>query len=594
VKAVHAVGSFKVKLVVYFLLLSLLPIAAAFWGFTSVAGQSETRRVDARLQAGLRAVIASYQERLDGAQREASGLARAPAFQTQIESRDLPALVHLLENSSNVRVTAEDGPSVGHPPAFSATREVAVYTRKGLVGTVTVAVPFDAALVETLRTKSGLGTGDRLVILRGSKIVAASPQLHGTVSVGAGRMKTVNVGGTKFRTLVAPAVADRSDVRFAVLSPQSRIDSANSRSRNRVLFGLLLSLALVSIVAYLEGRSIVGNLRSLAEAAQGIARGRLGERVPVRGRDEFALLGTAFNDMANQLQARLDELESERARLRDAISRFGEALAATHDVNSLLRVIVEAAVESTGALGARLTADDGRIVETGAVDTGDESLELPLTAARTTFGMLTLFGTSFDDEQRMTASSLASHAAIALENARLHRIVERQALVDGLTGVANRRQCEESLTTEIARAERLGTPFTLVLADLDDFKNVNDLHGHAVGDDVLREFAAVLRATVRDSDLAGRWGGEEFVLLLAGTDVLGGAHLADRVRTALSERSFLGRDGSVLNVTCSFGVAQHRTGDNARELFASSDSALYRAKQEGKNRVEYDAPVRSF
>jgi diguanylate cyclase (GGDEF)-like protein len=588
------VGSFKVKLVAYFLLLSLLPIAAAFWGFTSVAGQSETRRVDARLQAGLRAAIASYQERLDGAQREAAGLARASVFQKPIEARDLPALVHLLENSSNVRVTAVDGFSVGHPPSFAATREVAIYTRKGLVGTVTVAVPFDAALVETLRSRSGLGASDRLVILRGSKIVAGSPPVSGTVSVGVGRTKTIRVNGTEFRTLVAPAVADRSNVRFAVLSPQSLIDASNSHSRNKLLFGLLLSLALVSIVAYFEGRSIVRNLRSLAEAAHGIARGRLGERVPVRGRDEFALLGTAFNDMANQLQARLAELESERGRLRDAISRFGEALAATHDVNSLLRVIVEAAVESTGALGARLAADDGRLVEIGAVDSGEESLQLPLTAARTTFGTLTLFGTSFDDEQRMTASSLASHAAIALENARLHRIVERQALVDGLTGVANRRQCEESLATEIARAERLGTPFTLVLADLDDFKNVNDLHGHAVGDDVLREFAAVLRATVRDSDLAGRWGGEEFVLLLPGTDVLGGANLADRVRTALAERSFLGRDGSVLNVTCSFGVAQYRTGDDVRELFAASDSALYRAKQEGKNRVEYDAPVRSF
>ena len=116
----------------------------------------------------------------------------------------------------------------------------------------------------------------------------------------------------------------------------------------------------------------------------------------------------------------------------------------------------------------------------------------------------------------MTAGSLASHAAIALENARLHRIVERQALVDGLTGIANRRQCEDALTAEISRADRLGAPMTLVLADLDDFKAVNDVHGHTVGDDVLREFASVLKATVRDSDLAGRWGGEEFMLLLPG------------------------------------------------------------------------------
>jgi diguanylate cyclase (GGDEF)-like protein len=589
-----AVGSFKVKLVVYFLLLSLLPMAAAFWGFTSVAGQSETRRVDARLQAGMRAVLASYQERLDGAEREATQLAHARVFQETMESRDLPALVHLLQNSSNVEVNVIDGPHAGHAPAFSATREVSVFTRNGLVGSITVAVPFDATLVDILRSRSGLGDSDALVILRGSQIVASSPTVIGTVNGGVGQTKTLDVNGDRFRTLVAPAVADRSDVRFAVLSPQSLIDSANTNSRNRLLLGLVLSLLLVGFVAYFEGRSIVRTLGSLAEAANNVARGRLKERVPVRGRDEFAMLGNAFNDMANQLQARMEELESERGRLRDAIARFGEALAATHDVGTLLKVIVEAAVEATGATGARLLADDGRVVESGDPEAGGIKLELPLTAARTTFGTLTLIGESFDVEQRMTANSLASHAAIALENARLHRIVERQALVDGLTGIANRRQCEDMLLSEIARAERLGTPFTVVLADLDDFKHVNDVHGHTVGDDVLREFASVLRATVRDSDLAGRWGGEEFILLLPGTDAAGGAHLADRVRSALSERSFLGRDGEVVTVTCSFGVSQHRAGDDERELFAAADRALYRAKRDGKNRVEIDAPIRSF
>jgi len=589
-----SVGSFKVKLLGYFLLLSLLPMAAAFWGFASVAGQSETRKVDARLQAGLRAVLASYQERVDGAQREATGLARLPVFQRELEGRDLPAIYHRLQSSSNVSVTAVDGFTVGHPPSFSVSRKVTVVTRKGPVGAVTVSVPFDATLVEILRARSGLGPGEALVILRGERVVASSPAVVGKVHVGSGQTKTITVGSDRFRTLVAPAVADLPSVRFAVMSPQSVIDAANSSSRNRLLLGLLLSLGVVSLIAYFEGRSIVRTLRTLAEAAHGIARGRLSERVPVRGRDEFALLGSAFNDMANQLQARLAELEDERGRLRGAITRFGEALAATHDVGTLLRVIVEAAVEATGAAGARLVADDGRIVETGDPDADGERLELPLIAGRTTFGKLSLVGEVFDEEQRMTAGSLASHAAIALENARLHRIVERQALVDGLTGIANRRQCEEALTAEISRADRLGAPMTLVLADLDDFKAVNDLHGHTVGDDVLREFASVLKATVRDSDLAGRWGGEEFMLLLPGTDAAGAANLADRVRAGLAERSFLGRDGEVVTVTCSFGVAQHSPGDHERELFASADRALYRAKREGKNRVETGAPVRSF
>jgi diguanylate cyclase (GGDEF)-like protein len=589
------VGSFKVKLVAYFLLLSLLPIVAAFWGFSSVSGQSETRRVDARLQASLRSVLSSYQERLDAAQQEANALARAPAFQTELRRHDLPALVHLLHDAPNVAVSGVDGHQVGHPPAFSATRQVAVVTRDGLVGTVTVAVPFDETLVDLLRARSAMLPTDALVIVHGSRIVASSPTVVGRLTGGVGQTRRVRVGNDSYRALLAPALADGPSVRFAVLSPQSLIDAANSTSRNRLLLGLLICVLFVSLVAYFEGRSIVRTLRTLAEAAQGISRGRLSERVPVRGRDEFALLGTAFNEMANQLEARLAELESERGRVRDAIGRFGEALSATHDVQQLLRVIVETAVEATGSTGARLVADDGRVVQSGDAGAPDaEVLELPLKVGRATLGTLYLVGGPFDNEQTMNANSLASQAAIALENARLHRIVERQAVVDGLTGLANRRRCEGSLTAEIARAQRLGAPFTLVLADLDDFKAVNDRNGHVVGDDVLRGFASVLRATVRDTDLAGRWGGEEFMLLLPGTDAAGGVELADRVRKALAERTFLGRGGAIVTVTCSFGVAEHRLGDDERELIASADRALYRAKREGKNRVELDAGVRSF
>ena len=589
------VGSFKFKLVAYFLLLSLLPIAAAFWGFASVAGQSETRRVDARLQAGLRASLAGYQVKVDAAQTTAETLARNRAFQIDLQRQDSRSLIAALREVPNVYVVASgEGLHVGRPPGFAAQRQVAVFARRGFAGTVTAFVPFDTSLVDAVRARSGLAAADSLVLVHNAHILASSPDVIGNLSLGAGRTQTVSVGGVRYRALVGPPVGEIPGVRFAVLTPQSLIDAANASSRNRLLLGLLASLALVSLVAYFEGRSIVRTLRGLAEAAHAIARGSLTERVPVRGKDEFALLGTAFNDMAGQLQERLHELDGERARLRDAITRFGEGLAASHDVDQLLRVIVEAALEATGATGARLVADGGDVVEIGDHGASGERLELPISAGQQSFGTLVLVGESFTSEQRMTAASLASHAAIALENARLHRIVERQALVDGLTGLANRRQCEEALTSEIARADRLETTLTIVLADLDDFKAINDLHGHATGDDVLREFASVLRATVRDSDLAGRWGGEEFLLLLPGADAIGAAQLADRVRSSLAERSFLGNDGTVVSVTCSFGVAQHTPGSDERDLFASADRALYRAKREGKNRVELDTAVRSF
>src|SRR4029079_7958257 len=110
-------GSFKVKLVLYFVVLSLLPMAAAFWGFTSVAGHSETRRVDARLQGGLRAVLASYQERVDAGQQEATTLARTRAFQKDLERRDQAAIVQLLEGGTHLCVPAPGGFRGARPPA---------------------------------------------------------------------------------------------------------------------------------------------------------------------------------------------------------------------------------------------------------------------------------------------------------------------------------------------------------------------------------------------------------------------------------------------------------------------------------------------
>jgi len=588
------VGSFKVKLVVYFLLLSLLPIAAAFWGFTAVAGQSETRRVDARLQAGLRAALATYQERLDAAQRSAASLARSRTFDLELQSSDLPQIVSALRGTSNIAVEGKNGVHFGRISPDSVTRTVDVVTSHGLVGRVTVGVPFDSSLADELRRNSGLGSADTLAVVFDGRVVASSPPVSGRVPAPVGQTLTTSVGGRRYRVLVAPALADDVRYRLAALSPQSLIDSANSASRNRLLLGLLASLLLVSIVAYFEGRSIVRNLRSLSEAARAIARGSFGDRVTVRGRDEFAVLGTAFNEMAAQLEARLAELEEERERLRGAIDRFGEALSATHDVNQLLPVIADAAVEATGAVGAVLVTDTGTVFGSGETSADGAQLELPVAAGRVEFGRLTLIGDTFDEEQVMAAASLASHAAIALENARLHQIVERQALVDGLTGIANRRHCEDALSAEIARADRLAIPLTLVLADLDDFKLINDRHGHAVGDDVLREFASVLRSTVRESDVAGRWGGEEFLVLLTGTEADGALHLAERVRRALGERSFLGKDGRPFSVTCSFGVAQHSTGGDERELFANADRALYRAKRRGKNCVELNEGVRSF
>jgi diguanylate cyclase (GGDEF)-like protein len=582
-------SSFKFKLVAYFLLLSLLPAAAAFWGFSSVAGESEARRVDARLQAGLRAGVAAYEEQLRAATLHATELANDEEFQRALADGDAAVALDKVNDYRDVRVESPRF-NVGEKPVPAAERQVLVLGPHRILGHVIAAVPFDHALLGRLWQRSGLFPDEKIVVVSDGRIIVGPGFLRGNVDAPEGRETTVEIAGARYRALVAGTIADRPGPTLAVLSPQEHIDAAAAKLRRKLLLGLLAAVLLIALVAYFEGRSIVRTVSKIARTANAIARGQLDERVPVKGRDELARLGVSFNQMADQLQARLVELESERRRLREAINRFGQALTATLEPDQLLRVIVETAVESTGASGGMLVGSDGQIFEVGAPYSGSDRLELPLRVGHETFGTLFLFGRRFEQDAVETANSFVAQAVTALDNAKLHRIIERQALVDGLTGLSNRRHAEDRLESELARAERFGGPLAIVMADLDDFKAVNDVHGHPVGDTVLREFARVLGATVRDADVAGRWGGEEFLLVLPGTDSAGAALLAERIRAHLAERSLLTPEGVPVRVTASFGIAAYEPGQALETLVATADSALYEAKRGGKNRVER-APV---
>ncbi len=154
---------------------------------------------------------------------------------------------------------------------------------------------------------------------------------------------------------------------------------------------------------------------------------------------------------------------------------------------------------------------------------------------------------------------------------------------DPLTGLANRRLMVERLRAEAGRHERLGRPFTLVMADIDNFKQVNDSYGHDVGDEVLVRVAKALNGDLRDYDLCCRWGGEEFLLLLSEVDVEGAEASVRRMRDAVSQIR-LGADGQGPGLTMSMGMAEHKPGDNYSRTINRADSALLEAKRTGRDR----------
>jgi diguanylate cyclase (GGDEF)-like protein len=171
--------------------------------------------------------------------------------------------------------------------------------------------------------------------------------------------------------------------------------------------------------------------------------------------------------------------------------------------------------------------------------------------------------------------------------------LERLANIDSLTGLLNRRTILYQLNENIKYARRYNEELSMSMLDIDHFKNVNDLYGHLTGDDVLEKVAGIIMQNIRDTDKAGRYGGEEFIIVLPKTGLSPALKLAERIRRTIESFKIKDSQGKTLSVTVSQGLTGYKPGDDEYSLISRADKALYQAKKKGRNRIEVTEQVYS-
>jgi diguanylate cyclase (GGDEF)-like protein len=506
---------------------------------------------------------------------------------------------------------------IGSPQAVALSKSQLQDNDKRPIGTITISVTTAQEYVDQSRRLTEVGTR----IERDGKVMASSSRVALNVTLPDGRGQDVTIAGRDFRTtsfFAAEPDGTRNTIRlFSPVPP-------NGSASTIIVIGLTLAFLILAMVfAVIVNRTLQNEVNRLLTAAQRLGRGDFSISVPTEGNDEFAALGKEFNNMALQLEARLEDLRRERGRLQEAIRRVGESFARGLDRVGVLEIVVQTAVDGSGAAAGRATwrtrpaapmeevtrsgepeafqralhAAEAAVMDAGQVAeiqiSGVNAMAAPLSATEAGDRVLAIVSVARSDRtfapaERELFAYLTSQAAVSVENVDLHETVQRQAVTDELTGLFNHRRFQEVMAAEVDRARRYDTEMGLIMLDIDNFKRVNDTYGHMQGDMVLREVARVLRQSAREIDEPARYGGEEMAVALPQTDLDGAYRFAERVRQRIEalELPLLDGDG-ILRVTASFGAASLSSAPQSDKegLVAAADAALYRAKRSGKNRT---------
>jgi diguanylate cyclase (GGDEF)-like protein len=615
---------FRHKLTIMLVVLALVPLVASGLLATSLLRRNQVAHIDGRLGGAVSSGVVAYGDALRGVQQRGVVLAHRKAVQDALTGKGDPNAVVSAPPPGRVVQLVSDGQVIaGTPPPGPAWKAQIAVGPASAGDSVIVWQPLDRGFLERVQRRIPDSPGVDLGLVARARIAASTDAASGRVSpIVSGVPYDATFGGTGVRAAAVPVPASKGGpVRLFATYPSSQLADSVRSAQLKVLIPLGAVCLLVALLAVFAAGRISQALTELSVRARGLLRpGSVPENA-----DELSELSAVIDHMSTELSTRVDELEAERGRVKQTLRRYGDTLAATHDLDALVGAVLDTAVQATRAGGGRLLLydpDKGSATEQARIGTalgsrtdlpvevtagtGLEGLALaemaprrvilprailtaPIVREEELLGLVTVVDPAdgyFGSDDVETLSGLAVQAGVAIENARLHRVVEQQAVTDALTGLANRRQFFDALGRELERAQRFEQETALILFDLDDFKTVNDTLGHLAGDAVLHAVARTVQGLIREIDVAARYGGEEFAVLLPQTDREGAANLAERLRIAIAEVRVEFAGKTIEGITASFGVAAGPdAGTTQLDLIAIADAALYAAKHRGKNTV---------
>jgi two-component system, cell cycle response regulator len=503
-------------------------------------------------------------------------------------------------------------------------------TTGAMLGQAAVAVPLDRSAVQRIAAASNA----EVTLLAGRQVIAST--LPSAAAAQVARVTAEQPASVRSRTvgsrLVTVASVGEGQAEMVLSVDRPQVNGLEAL----VVAVLVAALILSALIGWLLARVTTRPLAELSDAAARVAGGDLDTRIVVRSRDEVGQLAKAFNEMTDELRSYINELHTSRDELRRNLVRLGDTLSGTHDLGRILTVILDTAIASTHAsagavyvtqpgreelqvkasrglavdspaLTSRIRLGDGvtgRVAATGEAVRGSvgkgalvlsakepsatELISVPLRASEGVIGVLNLYDRAddkpFDHSDLETIRTFAGQASVALDNVLLHQEAQRLSMTDGLTGLGNYRFFQGTLAREVERATRFHRSLAVLMLDLDLFKQVNDAHGHQVGDAVMVEIADRIRDEIREVDVVARYGGEEFVVVLPETGREGAGYTAERICNAVRRRPVTVA-GLPLRITLSAGVAVFPThGDTPASIVRAADEALYAAKAGGRDR----------